>query len=148
MTTFWTWASILGLSMTPGLILGPSVALGVGFEAHYNPWVLLPVVATANYFEGLVFAWLIGRSTRIGFIDRWIERMRTPRAVRFAKSWGIWGGLTIGRAVVGQEPILAGLELLGIDMRRIRLPLAFSCAIFTVIYYAIVWFGLDKVANL
>ena len=147
-TTFWTWASIVGLSMTPGLILGPSVAVGVGFEAHYSPWVLLPVVTMANYFEGLVFAWLIGQSTRIGFIDRWVERFRTPRAVVFAKRWGVWGGLTIGRAVVGQEPILAGLQLLGVDMRRIRLPLAISSTIFAVIYYAIVWLGLGQVANL
>jgi len=134
--------------MTPGLILGPSVAVGVGFEAHYNAWVLLIVVATANFFEGLVFAWLISQSTRIGFINRWVARFRTPRAVEFARRWGVWGGLTIGRAVVGQEPILAGLQLLGVDMRRIRLPLAISCMIFAVIYYAIVWFGLDQLANL
>lgn len=134
--------------MTPSLILGPSVAVGVGFEAHYSPWVLLPVVAMASYFEGLVFAWLIGQSTRIGFIERWVERIRTPRAVVFAKRWGVWGGLTIGRAVVGQEPILAGLQLLGVDMRRILLPLAISSTIFTIIYYAIVWLGLGQVANL
>jgi hypothetical protein len=66
----------------------------------------------------------------------------------YARRWGIWGGLTIGRSMVGQEPILAGLELLGVDMRRIFLPLAISSAIFTLIYYAIVWFGLGQVANL
>ena len=148
MTTFWTWLSIIGLSMTPGLILGPSVAVGVGYEAHYNPWILLPVVATANFFEGLVFTWLMRKGTQIGFIHRWVERIRTPEAITSAKRWGVWGGLTIGRAVVGQEPILAGLELLGVDMRRIILPLAISCAIFTLIFYAIVWFGLGQVANL
>lgn len=134
--------------MTPSLIMGPPVAVGVGFEAHYSPWLILPVVAMASYFEGLVFAWLIGQSTRIGFIERWAERSRTPRAVEFAKRWGVWGGLTIGRAVVGQEPILAGLQLLGVDMRRIRLPLAISSTIFAVIYYAIVWLGLGQIANL
>ena len=36
MTNFWIWASIVGLSMTPNLVLGPSVAVGVGFEASYN----------------------------------------------------------------------------------------------------------------
>jgi len=148
MTTFWTWLSIIGLSMTPGLILGPSVAVGVGYEAHYSAWILVPVVAAANYIEGLVFAWLIGRSTQIGFIHRWVERIRTPKAIGYARRWGVWGGLTIGRAVVGQEPILAGLELLGIDMRRIYFPLAISSIIFTLIYYAIVSFGLDQVANL
>jgi hypothetical protein len=148
MTTFWTWLYIIGLSMTPGLILGPSAAIGVGYEAHYSPWILLPVVAAANYFEGLVFTWLMRKGTQIGFIHRWVERIRTPKAIGFAKNWGVWGGLTIGRAVVGQEPILAGLELLGIDMRRIYFPLAISSIIFTLIYYAVVSFGLDQVTNL
>lgn len=48
-TAFWTCASIVGLSMTPNLVLGPSAAVGVGIAAHYNPWVLLPVVAAAGY---------------------------------------------------------------------------------------------------
>ena len=54
MTTFLTWASIVGLSMTPNLVLGPSVAVGVGIAAHYSPWILLPVVTVASFFEGLV----------------------------------------------------------------------------------------------
>ena len=53
-TTFLTWASIVGLSMTPNLVLGPSVAVGVGIAAHYSPWILLPVVTVASFFEGLV----------------------------------------------------------------------------------------------
>src|SRR5450759_4018964 len=109
-TTFWTWASIVGLSMTPNLVLGPSAAVGVGIAAHYNPWVLLPVVAVAGYFEGLVVAWLAGQSTRIGFIDRWVTRLRTPRSVALTDKWGLWGGLTLGCAVVGQEPILVALS--------------------------------------
>ena len=133
--------------MTPGLVLGPSVAVGVGFEAHYNPWVLLSVIATANYFEGLVFVWLAGESTQFGLINRWVVRMRTPKAVAFAKRWGVWGGLTVGRAVVGQEPILVALQWLDVDMRRIRFPLAVSCTIFAVIYYAIIWVGLGQVAT-
>lgn len=147
-TTFWTWASIVGLSITPNLVLGPSAAVGVGIAAHYSPWVLLPVVAVAGYFEGLAVAWLGGESTRIGFIGRWVARLRTPRGVALANKWGVWGGLTLGCAVVGQEPILVGLRWLGVDMRRIWLPLAFSNAVFAVLYYAIVWFGLDQVANL
>ncbi len=148
MTSFWTWLSIIGLSMTPNLILGPSAAVGVGIAANCNPWVLLPVVAVAGYVEGLVVAWLAGESTRIGFIDRWIVRRRTPRALELANRWGIWGGLTLGCALVGQEPILVALRWLGVDMRRIWLPLAVSNAVFAVIYYAVVWFGFDQVANL
>jgi len=147
MTTFWKWASIIGLSVTPNLVLGPSAAVAVGIAAHCSPWVLLPVVAVAGYFEGFVVALLAGQSTRIGFIGRWVARLRTPRAVAFANSWGVWGGLTVGCAVVGQEPILVALRWLGVDMRRIWLPLAVSNAIFAVIYYVIVWVGLDRVAN-
>jgi hypothetical protein len=148
MTTFWTWASIIGLSATPNLVLGPSVAVGVGIKANYSPWVLLPVVAAASYFEGLVIAYLAGMSTQIDFISRWVARFRTPRAVALANRWGVWGGLTLGCAVVGQEPILVALRWLGIDMRRIWLPLAVSNAAFAVLYYVIVWVGLDQVANL
>jgi hypothetical protein len=64
-----------------------------------------------------------------------------------AHRWGVWGGLTIGCAAVGQEPILVALRWLGIDMRQVALPLAVSNAIFAVIYYAIVSVGLDQVAN-
>jgi hypothetical protein len=146
--TFWTWASIVGLSMTPNLVLGPSAAVGVGIAAHYSPWVLLPVVSVAGYFEGLVVAWLAGESMRIGFIGRFVTRLRTPRAVAFANRWGVWGGLTLGCAVVGDEPILVALRWLGVEMRRIWLPLAVSNAVFAVIYYAIMWGGLRQVANL
>ena len=148
MTNFWTWASIVGLSITPNLVLGPSAAVALGIAAHYSPWVLVPVIAAASYFEGLVVAWLAGESTRIGFIDRWVTRLRTPRSVALTDKWGVWGGLTLGCAVVGQEPILVALRWLGVDMRRIWLPLAVSNVIFTVLYYAIVWFGLDQVAKL
>ena len=145
--TFWTWATIVGLSVTPNLVQGPSAAVGVGIAAHYSPWALLPVVAVASYFEGLAVAWLAGESTQIGFIGRWVARMRTPRGVALANKWGVWGGLTIGCALVGQEPILVALRWLGVDMRRIWLPLAVSNAIFAVLYYAIVWFGLNQVMN-
>jgi hypothetical protein len=146
-TTFWKWASIVGLSMTPNLVLGPSTAVGVGIKAHCSPWILLPVVAAGSYFEGIVLAWLAGQSTRIGFIGRWVARLRTSRSVAFANRWGVWGGLTLGCAVVGQEPILVALRWLGVDMRKILLPLAVSDAVFALLYYAIVWFGLDQFAN-
>ena len=147
MTTFWTWASIIGLSMTPNLILGPSAAVGVGIAAHFDPWVLLPVVAIAGYIEGLAIAWLAAESTQIGFINRWVARMRTPRGVELADKWGVWGGLTLGCAVVGQEPILVALRWVGVEMRYIWFPLAVSNAVFAVIYYAVVSLGLDQVAN-
>ena len=133
--------------MTPNLVLGPSVAVGVGFAAHCSPWALLPVVTAASCFEGLVVAWLGGQSTRIGFIGRWVARFRTPRGVALARRWGVWGGLTLGCAMVGQEPILVALRWLGVEMRRIWLPLAISNAVFAVLYYGIVWFGFDQIAS-
>ena len=134
--------------MTPNLVLGPSAAVVVGIAAHYSPWILLPVVTVAGYIEGLIVAWLAGKSTHIGFIGRWVARLRTPRAVAIANRWGVWGGLTLGCALVGDEPILVALRWVGVDMRRIWLPLAVSNAVFAVIYYAIVRLGLNQVANL
>jgi hypothetical protein len=148
MTTFWTWLSIIGLSMTPNLILGPSAAIGVGIAAHIDPWLLLPVVAVAGYVEGLAVAWLADESTHIGFINRWVVRMRTPRSVALADKYGVWGGLSLGCALVGQEPILVALRWLGVEMRHLWLPLALSNAVFALIYYAVVWFGLNQAANL
>jgi hypothetical protein len=148
MTTFWTWASIIGLSMTPNLILGPSIAVGVGIAAHFDPWVLVPVVATAGYVEGLIVAWLAGESTQIGAIDRWVERMRTPRSVDMASRWGVSGGLSLGCAAVGQEPILVALRWLGVGMSQIWFPLAVSNAVFAVIYYSVVSAGLAQFAGL
>jgi hypothetical protein len=147
-TNFWVWVSIVGLSMTPNLVLGPSIAVGVGIKAHIDPWILVPVVAAASYAEGLVVAWLAGQTTHIGFIGRWVTRMRKPRAVALANKWGVWGGLTLGCAAVGQEPILVALRWLGVDMRRLWLPLAVSNAMFAVIYYAVVWFGLDQIGGI
>ena len=130
--------------MTPNLVLGPSAAVGVGIVAHFNPWVLLPVVAVAGYFEGLVVAWLAGSVSSTGG-SRGCAR-------RGAWCWPTSGesgaAFTLGCAVVGQEPILVALRWLGVDMRRIWLPLAVSNVVFAVLYYAIVWFGLDQVAKL
>jgi hypothetical protein len=147
MTDFWTWLSIIGMSMTPNLVLGPSVAIGVGVAAHIDPRLLLPVVAVAGYVEGLAVAWLADESTHIGFVSRWVARMRTPRSTALADKYGVWGGLTIGCALVGQEPILVALRWLGVEMRHLWLPLAFSNAVFAVIYYAVVVFGLNRVAH-
>lgn len=141
MTNFWTWVSIVGLSATPNLVLGPSVAVGVGIKAHLNPWILLSVVAMSAYLEGLLIAWLAGQSTRIGLIHRWVARLRTPRSEAFARRWGVWGGLTLGCAVLGQEPILVALRWLGVGMNRIAWPLALSNALFAVLYYAILLGG-------
>ncbi len=148
MTDFWTWASIIGLSMTPNLILGPSVAVAVGYKAQIAPQLLIPVVAIASYLEGLLVAWLAGQSTHLSVVHRWVERMRTPRSMALAERWGIWGGLTLGCALVGQEPILVALRWLDVSLRRLWLPLAISNVVFTLLYYAVVVVGFDQAAQL
>ncbi len=146
MTTAGTWASIILLSMTPNLILGPSAAVFVGMEAKIPLSFLLPVVALASFTEGLIVAWLAGKSTQLGFIHRWIERMRSPKNQALAQRWGIWGGLTIGNALVGQEPILVALRWLGIELRQLWLPLALSNATFAWLYAKAVQFGLASLS--
>ena len=137
------WATIVGLSATPALILGQSAAAAAGIEWGLNPWILVPVIALSGFVEGLVVAWLGGTSTRVGFIRRWCERMRKPKAVAFAAKWGPWGGMLLGVAAVGQEPILIALRWLGVTPRKLLLPTAVSNIVFAVLYYFVVKAGLD-----
>ncbi len=44
--------------------------------------------------------------------------------------------------------LLVALRWLGVEMRRIWLPLALSNAVFAIIYYAVISVGLDQMANL
>src|SRR5689334_16953903 len=116
--------------MTPALLLGQSAAATAGIAWHLDPRVLVPVIAMGGFVEGMLVAWLGGATTRIGFVHRWCERMRKPRAVELANRWGPWGGMTLGVAVLGQEPILLALRFLGVERRRLVLPLAISNVLF------------------
>lgn len=147
MATAWTWVSIVLLSMTPNLVLGPSAAIAVGIESHIPMAWLLPVVSFAGFVEGMAVAWLAGRSTNIGIVHRWIERMRSPRSLAFASRWGIWGGMTIGNAIAGQEPVLVALRWLDVSLRRLWLPVAFGNVLFSFIYYYTVQMGLEKLGQ-
>ena len=138
------WATVIGLSMTPALVAGQSAAFAAGIAFGLDPRVMVPVVAVSGFVEGLVVAWLGGQARRIGFIERFMERMRKPRAMEMAAKWGVWGGMILGVAAFGQEPILVALRALGIGMRRLILPLAVSNALFAVVYYAILRLGVDK----
>jgi|APCry1669189665_1035243.scaffolds.fasta_scaffold57617_1 hypothetical protein len=144
MSTFWTWASIIGLSMTPSLVLGPSVAVGVGIMAHYDPMILIPVVAIAGFIEGLILVWIVGQAQRFSTIHRWISKLHTPRGMALAKKWGVWGGLSVGCFLVGQEPILLGLRWMNISLSRIWIPLAISNAFFTWLYYVLTSVSIEQ----
>ena len=133
-----------GLAMTPALVLGQSAAVTAGIAWHLDPRVLVPVIAVAGFVEGMFVAWLGGTTTRIGLVHRWCERLRKPKAVAFANRWGAWGGMTVGVAAFGQEPILLALRVLGVDLRKLVLPVAVSNVLFAVIYYFVVKLGLDK----
>jgi hypothetical protein len=145
---FWKWLTVMALAMTPALLLGQSAAAAAGIGWHLDPRYLVPAIAFGGFAEGMLVAWLGGMTTRIGMVHRWCERMRTPRAVKIANAWGPWGGLTLGVAALGQEPILLALRFLGVDVRRLVLPVAVSNVLFAVVYYEVVRLGLDKVLAL
>jgi hypothetical protein len=135
------WAIVAGLSMTPALVAGQSFAFAAGIKLGFDPWQMIPVVALFSFIEGVIVAWLAGTTTKIGFVDRWFARYRTPKSIAFAEKWGVWGGLTAGVAFVGQEPVIIALRALGVSTRRLLLPLAASNAIFSVAWYFVVRFG-------
>ena len=145
---FWKWLTVVALAMTPALVLGQSAAAAAGIAWHLDARILVPVIALGGFAEGMVVAWLGGMTTRIGMVHRWCERMRKPKAVAMVNAWGPWGGLTLGVAVVGQEPILLALRFLGVDLRKLVLPVAASNVLFALVYYAVVRFGVDKLLEL
>jgi hypothetical protein len=140
----WKWLTVIGLAMTPALVLGQSAAAAAGMAWHLDPRLLVPVIAVAGFVEGMLVAWLGGATTRIGFIHRWCEKLRKPKAVALAEKWGPWGGMIAGVAMVGQEPILLALRFLGVDLRKLVLPVFVSNVLFALVYYGVVRFGLDK----
>lgn len=141
----WKWAAIIGLSMTPNLILGQSIAAVLGVRWGLTPWLLIAVMTVFGYLEGVGVAYASDRFTRIRWVARWVARTRTPRATAFARTWGTWGGLTLGVAAVGQEPMLLALRWLGVEMRRLWLPLAVANVLSAVGYYYLVKAGLVSV---
>jgi hypothetical protein len=139
---FGKWATVVALSMTPALVLGQSAAAAAGIGWNLEPWLLVPAMAASGFAEGMLVAWLSGTTTRIGFVRRWCEWMRRPKAVELAQKYGRWGGMTLGVAAVGQEPILLALRWLGVDMRKLVVPTAVSNVIFAFVYYWVVKLGL------
>ncbi len=49
--------------------------------------------------------------------------------------------MTLGVALVGQEPILLALRWLGVDMRRLWIPLAAANLLSAIGYYALLKAG-------
>ena len=106
--------------------------------------ILIPVVAIAGFIEGLILVWIVGQAQRFSTIHRWISKLHTPRGMALAKKWGVWGGLSVGCFLVGQEPILLGLRWMNISLRRIWIPLAISNAFFTWLYYVLTSVSIEQ----
>jgi hypothetical protein len=140
----WQWLTVIGLSMTPALVLGQSAAAAVGIEYGLDPRVLVPVMAISGFVEGLFIAWLGGKTAhlRVGLLQRLIAWMKRPRAVMLAQRFGPWGGMLLGTGLVGQEPILVALRWLGVDFRRLVLPTAAANVIFAITYFYVVKLGI------
>jgi hypothetical protein len=145
----WQWLTVIGLSMTPALLLGQSAAAAAGIGFGFDPLVLVPVMAVSGFVEGLFVAWLGGKTAdlRLGFLQRLIAWMKKPRAVALAARFGPWGGMLLGTGLVGQEPILVALRWLGVDFKRLVLPTAAANAVFAVIYYYVVKLGILSVTS-
>jgi hypothetical protein len=145
----WQWLTVIGLSMTPALVLGQSAAAAAGIGFGLDPRILVPVMAVSGFVEGLLVAWLGGKtaSLRIGLLQRFIAWMKKPRAVALAARFGPWGGMLLGTGIVGQEPILIALRWLGVDLRRLVLPTAIANALFAVSYYYVVKLGILSVKS-
>lgn len=145
----WQWLTVIGLSMTPALLLGQSAAAAAGIGFGFDPLVLVPVMALGGFIEGLFIAWLGGKTAhlQVGLFQRFMTWMRKPRAVALAEKFGPWGGMLLGTGIVGQEPILLALRWLGVDMRRLVLPTAVANALFAVVYYYVVKLGIMSVKS-
>jgi hypothetical protein len=145
----WQWLTVIGLSMTPALVLGQSAAAAAGIGFGLDPRILVPVMAVSGFIEGLFIAWVGGKAAhlQIGFLQRFIAWMHKPRAVALARRFGPWGGMFLGTALVGQEPILIALRWLDIDLRRLVLPTAAANAFFAVTYYYVVKLGILSVSS-
>lgn len=144
----WQWALVILLSMVPALVAGPSAGIAAGMHFGFRPAIYLPVVALSSFVEGLGVVKLAERARDNAWLERKLGYLRTPRAHAWAERWGPWGGLILGVAVVGQEPILIALVWLGVERRRLLLPLAASSALFTALYFALIHFGVESATRL
>lgn len=142
------WAVVIGLAMTPAVVLGPSAACAAGIGFHWSPWVLLPAIAVAGFVEGLLVVCLAAAARRSARVRSVLERFRSKRGVAWANRWGPWVGLLVGPAFVGQEPIVIALAWHDVPARKQIAPLALCNVLYTVIYYVIVRFGWDEIMRL
>jgi hypothetical protein len=141
---WWRWTTVILLTMVPALVAGQSAGLAAGLAYGFAPVTVIAVVALTSFVAGLGWIKLTELGLRVPRLQRALQRLHRPSAVDWCNRWGPWGGLTIGAAVVGPEPILIALKSMTIETRKLLLPLAVSSIGFTLLYYLIVWQGLEQ----
>ena len=137
----WLWICLM--SMSPNLILGQQMAAFFGIRWGLDVRILLPVMIAFGYLSGFFWIWAGGKSQkfRFGWWQRFIHWLRKPRAIAFAQKWGLWGGMTLGNAMVGQEPIILALRWLDVPAKKIWFPMAIANVISSVLYYYLTKLG-------
>jgi hypothetical protein len=144
----WRWLTVIGLAMTPALIAGQSAGIAAGIGFGFSAPAIIVVVSSSSFACGLLLTWLAEKSSHVPWLKRWLMRFHRPSAVAWCEKWGPWGGLLLGAAVVGPEPILIALKWMTLSTRKIIAPLAVSSVLFTLIYYVIVDYGFDQAGEL
>jgi hypothetical protein len=137
----WKWLTVIGLAATPALILGQTAAWAAGFAFDLPTWPLGIAIALAGFLEGLLVVWLAALAHGIPWLHRWLSKLHAPRFDRWFKRWGVWTGVLVGIAAVGQEPVIVALVWLGAPRKKLVVPLAVANVLYTVIYYFVVRAG-------
>jgi hypothetical protein len=143
----WRWLAIAGMSMTPNLAWGQQMAAFFGIRWGVDVRILLPVMIVFGYVSGFFWLWIGGKDPRLAFMRRFIAWMRKPKAVAFAEKWGTWGGMTLGSIMVGQEPIILALRWLGVESKKIWIPMILANVISSVGFYYLTKLGYMSVES-
>jgi hypothetical protein len=144
---WWKWALIALASMTPNLVFGQQMAAVMGYAWGFHAIAVIAVSTVFGYISGFFWIWLGGKDFDIGWLIRFRNWMRKPRAVEFARKWGLWGGMTLGVAMVGQEPIILALRYLGVEGRKIWVPMILANIISCILYYYFIKLGWASVES-
>jgi hypothetical protein len=144
----WKWLVVAALSATPALLAGQAAGVALGLYWELPLAGILVTAAVSGFLEALAVIRLAQWGETRPRIARWLEHRRTPRALSWAQRFGPWGGLLLGGATVGQEPIIFALIWLRVEPRRLLLPLAFANALYTAVGYYLVKAGWAEFATL
>lgn len=138
------WVTVIGLSMTPALIAGQSAALAVGIGFGFPPFILNLTVVISSFIGGLLTILLADLSANLPLLKKWLKKFQTEKVTKWCQKWGIWWGLIVGVAFIGPIPILLTLRWMGVERKKLLIPLAMSSVLYTLLYYALISFGFEQ----